>query len=128
MVATRNRRERVLETLRRLVDLPGPSILGHLACGAIVRRDAFLSAAEREPWGPRWARYRRNDTLICWMRRPLRVAVRQTARLVGDAVREPAARPALAQMIRLLPRALRERRAAPRPIERALRAVHAADR
>jgi hypothetical protein len=29
-------------------DLPGPSVLGFLACGAIVRRQAFLEAADVE--------------------------------------------------------------------------------
>jgi glycosyltransferase involved in cell wall biosynthesis len=30
--------------LPALVDLPGPPVLGFLACGAVVRRDAFLAA------------------------------------------------------------------------------------
>ncbi len=30
--------------LARAVDLPGPSVLGFLACGAVVRRDAYLGA------------------------------------------------------------------------------------
>jgi GT2 family glycosyltransferase len=30
--------------LPRCLDLPGPSVLGFIACGAVVRRDAFLDA------------------------------------------------------------------------------------
>lgn len=30
-------------------DLPGPAVLGFLACGAVVRRDAFLAAGGFEP-------------------------------------------------------------------------------
>jgi glycosyltransferase involved in cell wall biosynthesis len=30
--------------LGRAADLPGPSVLGFLACGAVVRRDAYLAA------------------------------------------------------------------------------------
>lgn len=36
-------------TLARESDLPGPSILGFIACGAIVRRAAFLSAGGFHP-------------------------------------------------------------------------------
>lgn len=36
-------------TLARASDLPGPSILGFIACGAIVRRAAFLSAGGFHP-------------------------------------------------------------------------------
>jgi GT2 family glycosyltransferase len=36
-------------TLPRALDLPGPSILGFIACGAIVRREAFLRAGGFHP-------------------------------------------------------------------------------
>jgi GT2 family glycosyltransferase len=36
--------EMAASPLPREADLPGPSVLGFLACGAVVRRDAFLAA------------------------------------------------------------------------------------
>ena len=36
--------EMVQSPLPRDLDLPGPSVLGFLACGAVVRREAFLAA------------------------------------------------------------------------------------
>ena len=35
--------------LPRDVDLPGPSVLGFIACGAVLRRDAFLEAGGFDP-------------------------------------------------------------------------------
>ena len=133
---------------------PGPAVLGHLACGVVVRRSAYLAAGgyspllefggeeqllsldlaaagwqqwyvdalvahhapspRREGWPARWARYRRNDTLTAWLRLPLRQALGQTARLLGDAAREPTARRELVRFCGLLPGALRERRPVPR--------------
>ena len=133
---------------------PGPAVLGHLACGVVVRRSAYLAAGgyspllefggeeqllsldfaaagwqqwyvdalvahhapspHREGWPARWARYRRNDTLTAWLRLPLREALGQTARLLGDAAREPTARRELVRFCGLLPGVLRERRPVPR--------------
>ena len=35
--------------LEREADLPGPSVLGFLACGTIVRREAYLQAGGFDP-------------------------------------------------------------------------------
>ena len=42
VIATWNRGPELLGTLARADDLPGPSVLGFIACGAVVRRSAFL--------------------------------------------------------------------------------------
>jgi GT2 family glycosyltransferase len=129
---------------------PGPAVLGHLACGVVVRRAAYLAAGgyspllefggeerllsldlaaagwqqcyvdalvahhrpspHREGWPQRWARYRRNDVLTAWLRLPLPWALRDTAGLLADAVREPVARRELVAFARRLPAALRGRR------------------
>lgn len=140
--------------------LPGPAVLGHLACGVIVRRSAYLEVGgyspllefggeerllsldlaaagwqqcyvdalvahhqpspRREDWPARWARYRRNDTLTAWLRLSLPSALRETAGLLGDAAREPAARRELIRFARLMPAALRDRRPVPAEIARRL--------
>jgi GT2 family glycosyltransferase len=80
--------------------------------------------AWHDPAGPdrptpaRWALQTRNDVLVDWLRRPLRVALASTARLVGRSVREPAARRALTGVVRKLPAALRRRRPVPPEVER----------
>jgi GT2 family glycosyltransferase len=139
---------------------PGPAVLGHLACGVVVRRSAYLAAGgyspllefggeerllsldlaaagwqqcyveavvahhqpspRREGWPERWARYRRNDTLTAWLRLPLPEALRETARFLADAAREPAARRELVRFARLVPAALRRRRPVPRSVARRL--------
>ena len=72
--------------------------------------------AWHDPAGPdtpsaaRWALQTRNDVLVDWLRRPLPVALAATLRLVRRCLDEPAARTALAGVVRLLPAALRQRR------------------
>jgi GT2 family glycosyltransferase len=79
--------------------------------------------AWHDPAGPdrpspaRWALQTRNDVLVDWLRRPLRVALGSTARLARRAVREPAARRALIGVLRKLPAALRRRRVVPADVE-----------
>ena len=143
--------------LGRGLDLPGPPILGFLACSAVVRREAYRSvggfsrilqfggeeqllamdlagagwgvcyvdsvvahhhpSASRSPWPRRWARYRRNDVLTAWLRRPLRVAAADSAGLVSQAVREPALRRVVLEVAVRLPAALAQRRPLPAEIE-----------
>ena len=80
--------------------------------------------AWHDPAGPdrpspqRWALQTRNDVLVDWLRRPLPVALAATGRLAARAVTEPAARRALAGLLRRLPAALRERRPVPAELER----------
>ncbi|WP_369131078.1 glycosyltransferase family 2 protein [Modestobacter roseus] len=77
-----------------------------------------------DPAGPgipspaRWALQTRNDVLIDWLRRPLPVALAATARLARGCSRDPAARTALAGVLRRLPTALRQRRPVPGELER----------
>jgi GT2 family glycosyltransferase len=79
--------------------------------------------AWHDPAGPdrptpqRWALQTRNDVLVDWLRRPLPVALAATGRLARRAVAEPAARRALAGLLRRLPAALRQRRPVPRHVE-----------
>jgi GT2 family glycosyltransferase len=121
-------------------DLPGPAVLGFLACSSIVRRAAFLDCGGFDPvvffmgeetrlaydlyaagWGLAYcddvvahhhpgpptpgARKQqlaeRNRVLTAWMRRPLPVALAETARLD---------RRLLGEVVRRLPMALRRRR------------------
>ncbi|WP_308315287.1 glycosyltransferase [Streptomyces sp. ISL-100] len=140
-------------------DLPGRSVLGFLACAAVVRRAAFLEVggfhpllgvggeeqllaidldahgwgvahcpgvvARHEPDGEprpgRVARMRRNELLTAWLRRPLRQAVAQSARLALDSRDDPQARLALADAARRLPAALARRRRVPPRVERRIR-------
>ncbi|WP_369135502.1 glycosyltransferase family 2 protein [Modestobacter sp. I12A-02662] len=80
--------------------------------------------AWHDPAGPdrptpqRWAVQTRNDVLVDWLRRPLPVALAATVRLARRARLDPAARRALLGVLRLLPRALRERRPVPADLER----------
>jgi N-acetylglucosaminyl-diphospho-decaprenol L-rhamnosyltransferase len=146
--------------LDRADDLPGPSILGFLACATVVRREAYLSVGGFDPvvffmgeearlaydlaaagWGLSYcadvvahhhpqpgggehARKRvlaaRNRALTAWMRRPLRVALAETAPLLRGAARDRTARTALAQFTARLPRALWARRACDSAVEAAL--------
>jgi hypothetical protein len=62
----------------------------------------------------------RNRALTACMRRPLRVALAETAPLLRGAVNDPAARAALAQFAARLPRALWRRRAPDPAVEAAL--------
>ncbi|MGY2080829.1 glycosyltransferase family 2 protein [Modestobacter sp. SYSU DS0657] len=80
--------------------------------------------AWHDPAGPdrpspqRWALQTRNDVLVDWLRRPLPVALAATARLARRCRDEPAARTALAGVLRRLPAALRQRRPVPAELER----------
>jgi GT2 family glycosyltransferase len=82
------------------------------------------AVAWHDPAGPdrptpaRWALQTRNDVLVDWLRRPVRVALASTGRLARHALQEPAARRALAGVLRRLPTALRQRRPVPPEVER----------
>jgi GT2 family glycosyltransferase len=139
--------------------LPGPRILGFVACGAVVRRSAFLASggfesrfgvggeetllsidlaaagwslvyaddvvAHHQPSprgrGGRGRREIRNALWTAWLRRPLRRALARSAVLAAEGGRETPA--ALGAALRELPWVVRERRVAPREVERALRAI-----
>jgi GT2 family glycosyltransferase len=140
--------------------LPGPRVLGFLACAAVLRRDAFLAAGgfsrllflggeeqllaydlaaagwaacylpgivarhcpspARDP-AARERQLSRNCVLVAWMRRPVRRAVAETARLAARAGRDPAAAGTLAGVMARLPAALVQRRALPADVEAAAR-------
>ena len=80
--------------------------------------------AWHDPAGPdrptpqRWALQTRNDVLVDWLRRPLPVALAATGRLAARSADDPAARQALAGLLRRLPAALRRRRPVPGEVER----------
>jgi GT2 family glycosyltransferase len=82
------------------------------------------AVAWHDPAGPdrpspaRWALQSRNDVLVDWLRRPLPVALAATGRLARQAAQDPAARHALAGVLRRLPAALRRRRRVPADLER----------
>ncbi|NAZ82252.1 glycosyltransferase [Kineococcus sp. R8] len=141
-------------------DLPGPDVLGFVACGTVVRREPFLAVGgfddvvhfggEEERvtydlvaagWGlayvdavvahhhpsPRRgsdARRRellaRNRLLTSWMRRPLRVALAQTARAALGPAEQ---RRGLVSAAPAVPRALRRRHAPSVEVERRLRVL-----
>jgi len=73
-------------------------------------------SAIRDPAG-RTRLQRRNEVLITWLRRPVRVAVAATARLAGQLGRDPHAARALAALAIALPRALTRRRTLPPAVE-----------
>ncbi|MGY1749753.1 glycosyltransferase family 2 protein [Modestobacter sp. SYSU DS0511] len=75
-------------------------------------------AGPDRPSAQRWALQTRNDVLVDWLRRPLPVALAATARLARRCRDEPAARTALAGVLRRLPAALRQRRPVPAELER----------
>jgi GT2 family glycosyltransferase len=140
-------------------DLPGRSVLGFLACAAVVRREAFLDVGGFHPllqivgeehllaidldvrgWGvahcptvvarhdpekgPRPGRVilaRRNELLTAWLRRPLRRALVQSARLALEGRRDPESRRALTDAARRLPAALARRDRVPARVERRIR-------
>jgi len=162
--------DRVSRKMRRAVlgtepDLPGPSVLGFPACGALCRRSAFLGvggfsellffggeetllaldlaaagwglsyvdeliawhapAPDREPSPRRWARQERNDVLVEWLRRPVRVAAASTVALGARGLRDPAARAAFTGVLRRLPAALADRRPVRPDLERRFALAHA---
>jgi GT2 family glycosyltransferase len=140
-------------------ELPGQQVLGFVACGAVVRRRAFLAAGGFEPrfqvggeetllsidlaaagWqlvyaadvvahhrpGPRAPRTRsrreiRNALWTVWLRRPAPRVLARTTRLVARG--GPDGPPALRDALRELPWVIRERRVAPRFVERGLQAI-----
>ncbi|HEY3978700.1 MAG TPA: glycosyltransferase [Streptosporangiaceae bacterium] len=147
--------------------LPGPRVLGFLACAAVVRRAAFLevggfsdvlvfggeekllamdlaaagwtaayisgACARHWPSARRdeAARRRldaRNEVLTAWLRRPAGHALAATAGLARRLGRDPAAAGALASLLRVLPRALRQRRVLPAATEADVRALARWDR
>ena len=150
--------------LPREADLPGPPVLGFVACGAVVRRSAFLAVggfsellfifgeeevlaldlahhgwsaayvddvvAHHHP-SPRrdhaWRRQleSRNALLSAWLRRPVGVALRQTAGALAAARRDPDCRRGLVQAVRRLPAALARRRVVGQELERRLRMLEA---
>jgi GT2 family glycosyltransferase len=75
-------------------------------------------AGPDRPSAARWSLQTRNDVLVDWLRRPLPVALAATARLARRVRTEPAARTALAGVLRHLPAALRQRRPVPAGVER----------
>jgi GT2 family glycosyltransferase len=138
-----------------LDDLPGRSVLGFIACAAVVRRSAYLQVGGFDPvvfflgeetllaqdlatagWGlayvdevvahhhpqagpTRVGRHRlqvRNRLLSSWMRRPMRVAARDTL-AVARLMREGEMRGALIDAFRRLPAAWAARRPLPEEIE-----------
>jgi len=75
-------------------------------------------AGPDRPTPQRWALQTRNDVLVDWLRRPLPVALTATAGLARQVPRNAAAGRALIGVLRLLPRALWQRRPAPAEVER----------
>jgi hypothetical protein len=67
----------------------------------------------------------RNTLLTAWLRRPPGTACAETARLAGQAVRDPDARVALAAAARRLADALRQRRKLPEATENEVRLLAA---
>ncbi|WP_374212205.1 glycosyltransferase family 2 protein [Streptomyces sp. PSAA01] len=66
---------------------------------------------------------RRNELIGHWLRRPLPLAFRSTARLLAEAACDPEARLALQGLLARLPAALRQRRPLPPWVEEAVRRV-----
>jgi GT2 family glycosyltransferase len=75
-------------------------------------------ATERPPDDHRRALELRNNLLIAWLRRPLPVALRDTARLARQSTRDTTALSALAGALRRLPAAITGRRPLPGYVER----------
>jgi hypothetical protein len=92
-----------------------------IACGAVVRRSAFLEVGgfdARLGWVGR-----RSCSRSTWLRRPLGGAARQTAYLAALAIHQPEASSGLLLAVLGLPWVLRERRRVPRELETALRTL-----
>jgi GT2 family glycosyltransferase len=148
--------------LGRDPDLPGPTVLGFLACAAVVRRSAFLEVGGFHPrfgvggeeqllaldllaagWGLAYAadvvahhhpaasanragrqvRMQRNELWTAWLRRRLPAAAATTGAAARAALRDPAARHALAEATAGLPWVLRQRHAVPPAVEQLARRV-----
>lgn len=164
LVGPQEREDPVCEAMRssplpRRPDLPGPPVLGFVACGAVVRRAAFLAVGGFHPrfgiggeeellaldlatagWGLAYvdrivahhhpspgrdpsARRRgqlRNALWSAWLRRPAGAAARATVRLVAAHGRPGESAGALTDAVRGLRWVVRERRAVPAAVERAV--------
>ncbi|WP_369054058.1 glycosyltransferase family 2 protein [Kineococcus terrestris] len=141
-------------------DLPGPDVLGFLACGAVVRREPYLAVGGFDPvvhfageeerftydlvaagWGlayvdevvahhhpsptrstpeQRLRLLQRNRLLTAWMRRPVRVAARDTLRALRGPAHE---RGGVLDAARRMPGALRRRHLAGPEVERRLAVI-----
>lgn len=135
----------------------GSPVMGFLACGAVVRRQAFLEAggfndllffageeqlvaydlaalgwerryvpevvavhepSQRRPVASGRRRLElRNTLLTAWLRRPGRVALRETVRVAGRMWADPDARSAMLSALRRLPHAISGRRRLPEKVE-----------
>ena len=142
-----------------LPDLPGRSVLGFIACAAVVRRSAYLQVGGFSPtlfflgeesllaqdlaaagWGlayvddvvahhdphpgpTRTGRARlhvRNHLLTTWLRRPGRIALRDTISVLRE-LRDENVRGALHDAVRRLPAVWADRRPLPADVEADLR-------
>jgi GT2 family glycosyltransferase len=144
------------------VGLPGPSLLGFVACGAVVRKEAFLEAGGFHPrlglgseeellaldlarngWGigyvpevvahhsPSSARDRdgrrrlsaRNSLWSAWLRLSLLGALRRSARIVEEGLRDRSTRQGIVEAVMGSLWVLRERRVVPAEVERDFRLI-----
>ena len=165
LVGDEERDDPTSEAMRRSplasdLDLPGPPVLGFVACGSVVRRSAFLevggfhdrlgTGAEEKllavdlasrGWGlayvadvvahhhpslerdddERRQSEVRNELWFAWLRRPVPHALRRTACLAREALRDGATRRGFVDVGRGLRRLVRERRVVPADVEAALR-------
>ena len=167
LVGPQKREDPVCEAMRssplpHRSDLPGPPVLGFVACGAVIRRAAFLAVGGFHPrfgiggeeellaldlatagWGLAYvdrivahhhpspgrdpsARRRgqlRNALWSAWLRRPAGAAARATVRLVAGHPRSRETAGAFIDAVRGLRWVAHERRAVPREVEWAVRAL-----
>ncbi|NAZ81900.1 glycosyltransferase [Kineococcus sp. R8] len=73
---------------------------------------------------PRWAVQERNSVLVSWLRRPLRVALRDTASLLTRAVHDGHLAHEVVELARRLPEVLRRRRPVAPELEGSWRRAH----
>ena len=148
--------------LARDPSLPGPSVLGFIACGAVVRRRAYIEAGgfdarfgvggeeellaldmatagwalcyvddvvshhdppSRADTTRRLRTTTRNELWTTWLRRPAPAALQHTARVLLRAGPDRGGALGVAEALRGLPWALRNRRPLPLHIEQQLRAL-----
>ncbi|GAB3212668.1 glycosyltransferase family 2 protein [Marinactinospora thermotolerans] len=96
---------------------------GWTSCHVADVRAHHHPSAARPPASWRVRLDLRNRLLSAWLRRPVERATRETARLAHAATTDPDARGALADALRRLPGALRQRRRLPGRVEHALRTL-----